>query len=341
MKVEPLPVQHVAAAEAATEPSWLVEGLWLEQGVGFLAGHPKSCKSWLALDIALSVASRTPVAGHYPVQRGGGVLVFAAEDSPAMVRARFCGMAAERQLALEDVPIHLVLESSLRLESKGDQARLSATVEMLRPALLMLDPFVRMTGIDENSAQEVSSVLAFLRGLQRTHAVAILVVHHVRKSAGAGNGGLALRGSGDFWAWSDTNLYLSRRQERLQLAIEHRSAPTPEPVALELCGDQAVGPYLELCDLARVEPDQEPLADRILAALRSAGGPRRLDDLRAELRVRMQSLVDALRQLEHDGQVCRDNAGWNLVSGPLLPIPTTSESGETEAGSAEEQPAKG
>lgn len=340
MRAEPLPVQHVAAAEAQGEPSWLVDGLWLEQGVGFLGGHPKSCKSWLALDIALSVASRTPVVGHYPVLCGGGVLVFTAEDSPPMVRARFCGMAAARRVVLEDVPIHLVLQDSLRLESDRDQARLTATVEELRPALLILDPFVRMTSIDENSAQEVSRVLAFLRGLQRSQRLAILVVHHVRKSAGGGNGGLALRGSGDFWAWSDTNLYLSRKQDRLQLAIEHRSAPTPESVTLELCTDRDAGPCLQLCDLPQPEPGQQPLGERILDALRSADGPRRLDDLRTELHVRMQSLVDALRQLEQDGHIRRDNGAWNLISRGSRQ-PGTSESGETDAGSAEEQPAEG
>ena len=340
MRAEPLPVQHVAAAEAQGEPSWLVNGLWLEQGVGFLGGHPKSCKSWLALDIALSVASGTPVADHFPVPRGAGVLVFTAEDSPPMVRSRFSGMAAARRVALEEVPIHLVLQDSLRLESDRDQAQLVATVEELRPALLILDPFVRMTSIDENSAQEVSRVLAFLRGLQRSHSIAILVVHHVRKSAGGGNGGLALRGSGDFWAWSDTNLYLSRKQDRLQLAIEHRSAPTPESVTLELCADRDTGPYLRLCDLPQAEPGQKPLAERILETLRLLGGRRRLDDLRADLRVRMQSLVDALRELEQDGHVRRDNGAWNLTIRQQLLL-GTSDSGETEAGSAEEQPAEG
>jgi len=217
MSAELLPVQHIAAVEAATELPWLVEGLWPEQGVGFLGGHPKACKSWLALDIALSVASCTPVVGRYPVRHGGPVLVFAAEDSAPMVRVRFAGMAAARGVDLSRVPIQLVLENSLRLESSGDQARLRATIEELRPVLLVLDPFVRMTSIDENSAQEVSRVLAYLRDLQRSLGLAILVVHHVRKSAG--NGGLALRGSGDFWAWSDTNLYLARKQAPLQLSI--------------------------------------------------------------------------------------------------------------------------
>lgn len=337
MTSELLPVQRVAEVEEDQGVPWLVEGLWAQQGVGFLCGSPKASKTWLALDLALSVATRTAALGRYTVAEAGAVLLFAAEDAPAMVRSRLDGMARQRGLTLAELPIHLVLQRSLRLESRKDQARLLATVERYRPKLLVLDPFVRLTSIDENSSLEVSAVLAYLRALQTTHKVAILVVHHARKASSNGTAsGLALRGSGDFWAWSDSNLYLSRRQDRLSLAIEHRSAPTPEPVMLELCCDRPSGPYLRLCDDSPTQSQVPSLTDRILEALRSAGQPRRLEDLRAELRVRMQSLVDALRELEHDHRVCRGGAGWCLG-----PISTTNEPGETEAGSAEEQPVEG
>lgn len=319
MRVEPLPVQHVAAVEGAPQVCWLVEGLWPEQGVGFLGGHPKSCKSWLALDVALSVASETPALGKYPVTKGGSVLVFCAEDSPAMVRARLAGMAAARGVDLCDVPIQLVLESSLRLESKTDQARLRATLEAIRPVLLVLDPFVRMTGIDENSAQEVSQVLAYLRGLQRDLALAILVVHHVRKSAGSG--GLALRGSGDFWAWSDTNLYLSRKQEGLELRFEHRSSRAPEPVALELEDDEPGGAFLRLRELGPDDGEMElPLPDRLLAYLGDQHGGAKLHAIRSALHVRMQSVVDALRDLERSGRAKRVGGSW-IATGQAEPEP--------------------
>ncbi|MBK8999599.1 MAG: AAA family ATPase [Myxococcales bacterium] len=48
-----------------------------------------------------------------------------------------------------------------------DQRRLHKTLAALRPRLLVLDPFVRLHRIDENSAAEVSAVLAFLREVQR------------------------------------------------------------------------------------------------------------------------------------------------------------------------------
>ncbi len=87
---ERLSVVQVAAVEAAGGDgiSWLVEGLWEEEGVGILGGAPKSCKSWLALDVAFSVATGTPALGKYEVKTPGPVLIFAAEDQPQRVRSR-------------------------------------------------------------------------------------------------------------------------------------------------------------------------------------------------------------------------------------------------------------
>lgn len=338
MTADVLPVQRIAEVEEQRSVPWLVEGLWAQQGVGFLCGSPKSSKTWLALDLALSVASGTAALGRYAAAAPGAVLLFAAEDAPPMVRSRLAGMAWQRDLALDRLPIHLVLQRSLRLESARDQARLEATVAEHRPKLLVLDPLVRLTAIDENSSTEVSAVLAFLRALQTRLEVAILVVHHARKASANGQAsGLALRGSGDFWAWSDSNLFLSRRHDRLQLAVEHRSAAAPEPVTLELCCERPSGPYLRLCDGPAQPDDERPLAERVLDALH-ADGPRRLEDLRGQLRVRMQSLVDALRQLEREQRVARIAGGWELAGDRAR---STNASGETEAGSAEAQPAEG
>jgi RecA-family ATPase len=86
-------------------------------------------------------------------------------------------MCARRNLQIGSVPVNLILASSLRLDTFEDQARLAETVARHRPRLLVLDPFVRLHRIDENSALEVSGVLAYLRQLQREEHVAILVVH--------------------------------------------------------------------------------------------------------------------------------------------------------------------
>ena len=93
------------------------------------------------------------------------------------------------------------------------------------PRLLILDPFVRLHRFDENASGEVAPLLAFLREMQRRHGTAVLVVHHARKGAAAIRAGQALRGSSEFHAWGDSNLYLRRdTDDRIVLTVEHRAA---------------------------------------------------------------------------------------------------------------------
>src|SRR5690606_28356362 len=84
-----LPTARVADLDEVGGPTpWLVRSLWSEQAVGFIAGTPKSCKSWLGLDLAISVASATPCLERFEVEQPGPTLVFLAEDSLHQVRRR-------------------------------------------------------------------------------------------------------------------------------------------------------------------------------------------------------------------------------------------------------------
>ncbi len=322
-----LDVVPVGAIQADEGTQWLIEGLWTEEAVGIVSGQPKLGKTWLALDLALSVATGTPALGRYQVPRPGPVLLFAAEDPPKALRTRLEGLCSRRNLAIENIPVNLILTSSLRLDTLDDQARLAETVARYRPRLLILDPFVRLHRIDENRALEVSGVLAYLRQLQREEHVAILVVHHSRKAgAESSQGGLSLRGSGDFYAWGDAYLYLRKRRTNLEMIIEHRNAPRPDPVELSLRVDGA--PHLEIVpSAAPIEESIDPIKNRIVEVLSHAQAPMTQEVLRAELRVRLQKVVGALRDLERENRIQRLTAGWSVPSnGDRTPPPSTIDS---------------
>jgi hypothetical protein len=59
-------IGEVAAAPTEERNRWLVHSLWPAGAVGMLGGSPKSCKTWLGLDLALSVASGTDCLGSFP-----------------------------------------------------------------------------------------------------------------------------------------------------------------------------------------------------------------------------------------------------------------------------------
>jgi len=203
-------VRAVDLADGDPEPAWLFEGLWAEAGVGLIGGEPKSFKSWLALEMAASLASGRPCLGVYEVERPGGVLLYMAEDAAAVVKQRLAAICRHRRLELGSLPIHVITADSLRLDHEADQLRLRRTLERLRPRMLLLDPLVRLHTLNENSAGEISALLAYFRGLQRAFDCAVVLVHHSRKNGSAARPGQALRGSGDLHAFGDSNLYVRR-----------------------------------------------------------------------------------------------------------------------------------
>ncbi len=319
MSGEPLPVSRVAELdEPEDQTPWLVEALWSRAAVGFVAGQPKLGKTWLALDLALSVATATPCLDTFPVPEPGDVLVYLAEDHPTVVRQRLAGLCQHRAIALEHVPVHVITAATLRLDLERDRARLTETVQIIRPRLLVLDPLVRLHRKDENHAGDVAELLAFLRHLQRAHDLAIVVVHHMRKSTAA-HGGQALRGSGDFHAWTDSALYLRPAREAIALNAEHRGAPAPQPLYLQLHsqpdGSQT---HLEILTAGQsnttpISNHAVPLPERLLDLLSPNSPPLTRSQLREKLHVNNQRLGDVLAELQNRGVLQRYPRGWSRV----------------------------
>jgi hypothetical protein len=300
---------------------WLIEGLWAAEAVGVIGGTPKSCKTWLALELAVAVASGADALGRFPVVTPGPVLAYAAEDGPAQLHERLLAITAVRGLALGEIDLFLINAPSLRLDSEVDCARLEATLDRLRPRLLLLDPLVRLHRSDENSAADMAALLGELREIQRRHQLAIMLVHHLRKNATATPGGQALRGSGDLHAWGDSNLYLRRREREITLSVEHRSAHAPDPFRLEFLDDP--GPHLRVVDHDDA-PDPRAahqLTQRILELLAHQHGPITRDQMRDELHVRNATLGDALVQLRTQQLIARCPEGFRLQCPLPVPVP--------------------
>lgn len=293
---------------------WLVHSLWARAGVGILGGAPKCCKSWLALELALAVASGNACLGDFAVGDPGPVLLYMAEEAAPVVKTRLSGICRHRGLDLGAQEVHLITAPALRLDRAQDQARLRDAVARYTPRLLVLDPFVRLHRIDENDAGQVSALLGYLRELQREHDVAIVVVHHARKNGSAAQPGQSLRGSGDFFAWADSLLYVRRQRGQLLLTVEHRGAPAPEPLALVLAGDENV--HLEIAqasahdESAATERNPLTLDNAILDALAQAHTPVSRAELRAGLRVRNERLGEALTRLADASLVQRVGDRW-------------------------------
>ena len=308
-----LPVVRVGEIRSEDNAQrWLVKGLWGASSVGVIGGAPKCAKTWLGLDMAVSVATGTPCLGKYTVPEPGPVLVYLAEDALPIVRERVQGMTRHRGLDLAGVEIHVITAPVLRLDRDRDRTRLWETAKRLRPRLLLLDPLVRLHGVDENNAGEVAELLAYFRSLQRQLDLSVLLVHHTRKNAAGGvAAGQGLRGSGDIHAFGDSNLYLRRTKEHLVLSSEHRAAAASAPVYLELITTNAETTHLEV--IAELEDGKRrSLEEQVLDRL-TPGAAFTRAKLRDSLGVKNERLGEALESLERAGRLCRTPAGWKRL----------------------------
>ena len=315
MKPEDDSVLPVVRASELDEPEperrWLIDQLWARAGVGIIGGPPKCCKSWLGLDLAVSVASGTPCLDTFHVAEPGGSLVYMAEDAAPVVKQRLEGLCRHRGLELAALPIGVITAPSVRLDLPSDQRRLAATVRRHVPRLLLLDPFVRLHRINENQASDVAAVLGYLRELQRAYNLAVTVVHHARKNGGSASGSC--------------------------FPVEHRAAAAPEPSTLALAGTDNDMHLAIVAAESQGDPHTPPattdLDATVLEALRRAdnrGLPRA--SLRAALRVRNQRLGEALMRLTASGHIARHGDAWVRLSIPVPPTIDTPPEPERECG---------
>ena len=301
---------------------WLIDGLWARQAVGIVGGEPKCGKSFLALDLAVAVAAGVPCLRRFAADQTGPVLLFAAEDAGHIVRARLESIAGAAGARFETLDIAVIDVPALRLDHRADRQRLVETVERVRPRLLVLDPLVRLHGVDENTVAEVAPILGFLRDIQRRFETAILLVHHARKS-GATRPGQALRGSSELHAWGDSNLYLKRRDRQILMTAEHRAAPGLNDIEIELA-DHGKGPALRLRqpDAAEADTPPETPERRILQALADAEAPLSQRQIRERAATRPATVAETLQRLLRQRRVeCAPGGGYRIANQRDGPAP--------------------
>ena len=125
----------------------------------------------------------------------------------------------------------------------------------------------------------------------------------------------ALRGSSEFHAWGDSNLYLRRDGDDLSLSVEHRAAASMTPITIELA-QRGTALALEVVD--RRDPATPPpssLDERITATLAGADAALPFAELRACCRVRATTLYERLAVLADTGRVVKTDDGYRLADG--------------------------
>jgi RecA-family ATPase len=175
--------------EEIRQPEWIIPGLRAGQ-VALLAAPGGTGKSFLLLQIAMSVASGQTLIPGLEVKSAGAVCLLNFEDDSFDIRQR--GNAILRHfLDLDPSPENLYIASmsgntlSL-LDSRGEIS--TEDVEWLKEQcdgmrLLILDPLSHCHCADENSASMMSKLIQVLKGIGQETGTGIIIAHHTSKAS--------------------------------------------------------------------------------------------------------------------------------------------------------------
>jgi len=150
--------------------------------------------------------------------------------------------------------------------------------------VIVLDPLYSTHDQDENDTRAMSALCQSLLRLRDGSGAALIIIHHVRKSAGRHEIGSAFRGSSALYAVGDSYLLLSRLPSEMptvELRFQLRYAAAPAPRLLSLDPETL---WFDTCGSAPIPlraPRKVELAD-VQRALADSG-PARFNQLRQRI----------------------------------------------------------
>lgn len=216
--------------ETIRPPEWLIPDFLPFGAYAMLVGAPGTFKTFVALDVALSVVTGVdfPWAGCWPRVNNAGPVLFAVGEGRPEFKKRV--RAWERQhwndrrargLVLSD-PVPLVgeeiepfIEGALALSPDGYR-------------LVVVDTVGRaMQGLNENAQENASAFTRMVERLQHDLGCTVLAIHHT------GHDGERARGSSVFGADADTVVFLDRPSRdyvvELRMSKQKDAAEWPGP----------------------------------------------------------------------------------------------------------------
>lgn len=168
------------------ELRWLIEGLWLGGGkINGLFGVPKSGKSRLLGWGLVSLLSGVPFLRELPVGTimPERILYVHAEEDEGTITKRLRGYA--QVLGVDDSTwasrLTFMPGMNMGLQDDANQRILRQLLVKSRTELLILDPYIRLHGADEQNAQAMAKIHNVFRSWVNLLEIDVVLIHHTGK----------------------------------------------------------------------------------------------------------------------------------------------------------------
>jgi hypothetical protein len=319
---------------------WVIDGIAAPKTSGMIAGAPGVGKTWMTLDLALSLAMRCiglekKWMGYFDV-KPCRVLVIDEESVDLMLRLRFHDLCKAMAIDWHGLPIwvmtsqHVNLSPSKLVNGEATDPKklkdLYRVIDDIKPGVIIWDSYARIHRSNENNADEMAAVLEQFKHICDKFDVCNVINHHLRK--GIGRSQNDIRGSGDISAFQDWSFTVSSSSskdagpEKLRVEqVKSRWKKKSKVATFAVAVDDSFG-----VKLIHEQADEEVNTGELILNLCKDGMERQ--DLLTECSARhkSESTADrAISRLIRDNKIEKSREGkivmYYLVDDVAVPMP--------------------
>ncbi len=177
---------------------WLIKGILPAQSAGIMFSQPRTGKSFVAIDMAASVAGAQMFNLH---KSKLGHVVYIVGEGHAPIANRFKARLQNDTTGAAD-RIHVSSRSIALASNTGDTQALMAELDGMpvKPALIVVDTLFRATaGMDVNDHAQMSEFWKTVDTIKERYGCTVLIVHHSGwNDIGRSFGSMVLLANADF-----------------------------------------------------------------------------------------------------------------------------------------------
>ena len=298
----PLRLYNTAELLRMPPPQWLVAPIMPVGGLVGLYGPPGVGKSFMAIDMALSVASGRPWQEHET--QTGLVLYVAAEGSMGLTKRVAAWLAAHAISPSRVVAAWLTV--GIPVSANSDEMgilmdRIAGELETV-PLLIVIDTLARCFDGDENQQEDMGRFIGGVDRLRREYNSTVMVVHHTRLDGERERGNTAFRGA------ADTMIALDRpRHNTIKMTCNKQKDAAEFPL---LNFQLQLVPDVNSCVIVPAGTDGRVAKE--LYILRTEG-PLSWEDWRIRLGTAKATFSRDVVELAKTGQIAREFGKWRVL----------------------------
>lgn len=162
---------------------WIVNPTLISrQSITFIVGLPEARKTWILMDLALSISTGTKWLGQFECKKNK-VIYLDQERSRASTIERFNQLLTGRELQSKDLDDTLLLKPQSRVKLNLEQSfeSFSRVCDKFKPDIVLIDSFKKIHSSNELSSQDMQSLFTKIEELKDRFSCSFVFIHHEPK----------------------------------------------------------------------------------------------------------------------------------------------------------------